>query len=384
MRIAIFTDTFTPQINGVTNTLNQLIRQLESRGIEHKIFAPKYDHEADHQEERFYSLKLFLYPECRLALPNIFRIHDSLSKFKPDLIHSFTEFNMGITGLRYGKKHGIPTLSSYTTNFTQYADYYKMSMLKQPIWEYMRWFHNQNELTLCATDEARKLLHRNGIHRTAIFSRGIDTNRFKPIQRSEELRRSLGVDGQKVFLYVGRVSFEKDMDILCKSSRQLQSLYGDKVAFIVTGDGPYLEKCRQLMPGNTVFTGFKMGDELARLYASSDVFVCPSSTETFGNVVLEAMASGLPVIGADAGGVRNLIKDGQNGLTFKARDEEDLTRCMTRLMENESLINHLIKNGLSFCRSRSWKTIVDGLVQQYQYVVENDASSKSAKSSQSA
>ena len=374
MRIAIFTDTFSPQINGVTNTLNQLIGQLEARGIEHMIFAPKYDHEADQGEERFYSLKLFLYPECRLALPNLFRIHDSLSRFKPDLIHSFTEFNMGITGLRYGKKYGIPTVSSYTTNFTQYADYFKMAMLKQPIWEYLRWFHNQNELTFCATNEARKLLQSNGIHRTAIFSRGIDTNKFNPLKRNEALRRSLGVEDQKVFLYVGRVSFEKDLDILCQSSQQIQGRYGDKAAFVVTGDGPFLDKCRRLMPESTIFTGFQKGEELARLFASSDVFVCPSSTETFGNVLLEAMASGLPVIGADAGGVRNLITHRHNGLKFAARDEADLTRCMVDLMENETLSRHLIHHGIAFCQTRSWEVIVDELVKEYQQVIQYTAS----------
>jgi phosphatidylinositol alpha 1,6-mannosyltransferase len=354
----------------VTNTLNRLIRQLELKGIEHKVFAPKYDNESEIHEERFYSLKLFLYPECRLALPNPFRIHDSLNRFKPDLIHSMTEFNMGITGLHYGNKNDIPTISSYTTNFSQYADYYRMSMLKQPIWEYMRWFHNQNQLTLCATEEARKLLHRNGIHRTGIFSRGVDTLLYSPGRRNNTLREMLGVKDKKVFLYVGRVSFEKDLDVFSSSCQHIKAQYGDQAAFMVTGDGPYVEKCRHMMPPEIIFTGFKKNEDLAEIYASSDVFVCPSSTETFGNVVLEAMASGLPVIGADAGGVKNIIQEGQNGLKFKARNKMHLTQCMSRLFENAELRNQLKINSLNYARHCSWERIVDELILRYQEVLE--------------
>lgn len=133
MKIALFSDTFNPQINGVSNTLNKLIRYFENNNVEYKVFVPKYDDSIDLRTERFYSLKFFLYPECRLAIPNLFRISRILSDFKPDIIHLMTEFNMGFTGLYYGKKYNIPTISNYTTNFSQYANYYKLDFLKQHI-----------------------------------------------------------------------------------------------------------------------------------------------------------------------------------------------------------------------------------------------------------
>lgn len=223
MKIAIFTDTFSPQINGVTNTLGKITEYFEENRIEYKVFAPKYDDDADLTAERFYSLKFFLYPDCRITLPNIFRITQTLSAFNPDLIHLMTEFNMGVTGLHYGKKYNIPTISNYSTNFSQYTDYYKLDFLKQGIWDYLKWFHNQNNITLCPSFESRKLLDQHGIRNTAIFSRGIDSRKFKPSGRSESLRKRLGIENKTAFLYVGRVSFEKDMDVLCESYKTLKN-----------------------------------------------------------------------------------------------------------------------------------------------------------------
>lgn len=372
MRIALFSDTYRPQINGVTNTLDKLVKYFEENDMQYKIFAPKYDYENEADNtERFYSLKFFLYPECRLALPNLFRISQSLSEFKPDIIHIMTEFNMGITGLIYGKKHNIPTISSYTTNFSQYTEYYNLEFLKQPIWDYMRWFHNQNSITLCPSNEAQKLLNRNGISNTSLFSRGIDSNKFNPSFRNEGLRKKLGIENKTVFLYVGRVSTEKDMDVLNESYRSIREEYKD-TALIITGDGPYLEECKKMFPDDTIYTGFKKGEELAEIYASSDIFVCPSSTETFGNVVLEAMASGLAVIGADAGGIREIIEHRQNGLKFKAKDSAELACCMKEFIENNNLRDYIKSNGLKSAKSRTWNKIIDCLYVSYCEVLKRN------------
>lgn len=369
MKIALFSDTYNPQINGVTNTLGRLTGYFTDNDIEYKVFVPRYNNDTDLCTERFYSLKFFLYPECRLALPNVFRISQTLSEFKPDIIHLMTEFNMGITGLYFGRKFNIPTISSYTTNFSQYTDYYKLDFLKQPIWDYMRWFHNQSKITLCPSNEAQKLLNRHGISRTGIFSRGIDSKRFNSGYRNHSLRQKLGIDNKKVFLYVGRVSIEKDLDILCESYKLIKEKYKEGTALIITGDGPYMEKCKGIFPRDTIFTGFKTGTELSELYASSDIFVCPSSTETFGNVVLEAMTSGLAVIGADAGGIREIIDHKHNGLKFKEKDAADLFHQMTELLENKELENALKANGIYFGNSRSWDKIIGGLIDIYMEVL---------------
>ncbi|MBN7773582.1 glycosyltransferase family 4 protein [Clostridium aminobutyricum] len=371
MKVALFTDTFLPQINGVTNTLNKLIQYYEATGIEYKIFVPKYDMELqDHNIERFYSIKFFLYTENRVTFPNVFKISSILSNFQPDIIHIMTEFNMGMAGMNYGKRHGIPTISNYTTNFSQYSDYYGVHFLKQPIWNYMKWFHTQNDITLCPSMAAQKLLKSQGIYNTKIFSRGIDFKSFHPMYRSNQLREQLGISDKITFLYVGRVSYEKDLDILSKSYQEIRQKYKDRVAMIITGEGPYLEKCKQIFPNDTIFTGFRKGKDLSEIYASCDIFVCPSSTETFGNVVLEAMASGLPVIGADAGGVGEIIQQGVTGLKFSERNFDELTRCMDELAGNMDFRDYLKANGREFAINRSWEKIFDGLIDIYQDILD--------------
>ncbi len=371
MKVALFADTYLPQINGVTNTLSKLVRYYEEKGIEYKMFVPKYDTDVpDHNTERFYSIKFLFYPESRITFPNAHRINSILSGFQPDIIHVMNEFNLGIAGMNYGRKHGIPTISTYTTNFSQYTDYYKINLLKEPIWSYMKWFHTQNDLTLCPSTAARELLYSQGIRNTKIFSRGIDSGQFQPEHRSGQLRRDLGIADKLAFLYVGRVSNEKDLDILSSSYHTIHKRFGAKAAMVITGDGPYLEKCRQMFPGDTIFTGFLRGKELAQIYASCDIFVCPSSTETFGNVVLEAMASGIPVIGADAGGVGETIQNGYTGLKFASRNAEDLGKCMAILLEDTKLRAELSKNGREYAVNRSWNKIFDGLMETYRQVIE--------------
>lgn len=372
MKVALFADTYLPQINGVSNTLNKLLQYYDSTGIEYKIFAPRYDEiEIFNQNiERFFSIKFLLYPDSRVTFPNGFRITSTLADFQPDLIHIMTEFNMGIAGLYYGKKLGIPTVSNYSTNFSQYTDYYKVNFLKQPLWNYMKWFHTQNDITLCPSISAQKLLHSQGIHNTRVFSRGIDFKNFNPLYKNDQLRERLGISNKVTFLYVGRVSFEKDLDILSESYHSIYEKYGDQVAMVITGDGPYMEKCKQMFPKNTVFTGFKKGKELSEIYASCDIFVCPSSTETFGNVILEAMSSGLPVIGADAGGVGEIIQHGVTGLKFIQRDPKDLEKCMSNLIEDTAFRSHLKSNGRNFSVNRSWDKIFDGLIDIFHEVLE--------------
>jgi len=373
MKVAVFTDTFLPQINGVTNTLNRLIQYFSDSDIEYRLFAPNYASAVTNSNvERFFSLKFILYPESRIAFPNTFRISAILDRFQPDIIHVMTEFNMGVAGLNYGKKHGIPVISNYTTNFPQYMDYYNANFLKQSVWNYMKWFHNQSDLTLCPSYVAQALLKENGIPNTGIFSRGIDIRNFHPYHRNIPLRKTLGIHEKKSFLYVGRIAFEKDLDVLCESYRLLKQKYGDSVAMVLTGDGPYLEKCKQSFPVDTIFTGFKQGIELFELYASCDFFVCPSSTETFGNVILEAMASGLSVIGADAGGVGEIIQDQQTGLKFESHNSESLFNCMEKVYQSPEVGDCISKQAQEFCKTRSWKSIFDKLTNTYRELIASE------------
>lgn len=367
MKVALFTDTYLPQINGVTNTLNHMTSYFDANNIEYLLFAPDYqDNDCNNPcTERFFSLRFFLYPECRLALPNAWKIQERLDAFEPDLIHNITEFNMGLMGLHMAKKRNIPAISNYTTNFAMYADYFKFPLAKNIIWEYMRWYHNQHAKTLTPSAEALQLLQKNGIHHTGIFTRGIDTHRYSPNHRSKALRKELGLEHKTVFLYVGRVSVEKDLDVLKDAYTRLKNERGNEIALVVVGEGPYLENCKHTFPSDTVFTGFKTGQELADLYASCDIFAFPSSTETFGNVVLEAMASGMAVIGADEGGVKNIIRDGKNGFLFQARNSQDLYEKMVTLLNEKGLRFQLGAKGVTHAKRQSWDSICEGLSHHY-------------------
>jgi glycosyltransferase involved in cell wall biosynthesis len=247
MRVALFTDTFLPQINGVTNTLTKLIEYYKANNIEYLVFAPDSysDLNQNFNVEKFISIKFLLYPECRLSFPNIFRLRNSLFQFNPDIIHIMTEFNMGIVGLIYGKKFKIPTVSNYTTNFAQYLKYYNLDIFNNTSWNYMRWFHNQNEMTLCPSMETKELLRSNGIQNTGIFSRGVDFENFNEKLRSVKLRKQLGIDDKIVLLYVGRVALEKDIHVLKESYIRILNQYKDRVSLIITGNGPELERYKK-------------------------------------------------------------------------------------------------------------------------------------------
>ncbi len=357
MRVALFTDTFLPQINGVTNTLTKMLKWFSEAGIEYMIFAPDYG-EPDatgYSVIRYPSFRFFLYPECRLAVPNTRSIHEAITAFHPDVILNMTEFNMGMAGISVASKYGIPAVSNYTTHFPQYLDYYKADWLKPTAWQYIRYFHNRHQLTLCPSHNAQNHLTEQGIRNTAIFSRGIDTNRFSPEKRSESLRESMGITHCTSALYVGRLSAEKDLDILNVAWTRIVEKFGNAVRLVIAGDGPMMPQYKKIFPESTIFTGFIKGEALSALYASCNFFVFPSSTETFGNVVLEAMASGLPVIGADGGGVGEIIQNKVNGLSFEPRNTELLEAAICEILANKETTKNLSQKGLETAHARTWE-----------------------------
>lgn len=375
MKIALFTDTFLPQVNGVTNTMRKMMDYFQRKNIEYKVFAPKYDDLAmPDTVEQYYSINFFLYPECRLAFPNFFRINKTFEEFQPDLVHNMTEFGMGIAGMSHAKKFGIPSISTYTTNFSKSLKYYNLEIMEDFADTYISGFHNKNLLTLCATAGTEELLRGIGVSRIARFSRGVDTNLFNPAKRSMEFRKAHGLEDKLVFSYVGRIAAEKNLDILIDAYCKLYDMYGKKVALVMTGDGPCLDLCRKKLPYDTVYTGFLKGEDLAVAYASADVFVCPSATETFGNVVLEAMASGLAVLGADAGGVGENIRHGKTGLSFESGNADALCADMVTLVLDENQRKALAAEGRAYALTKTWDSVFSELVEHYCFTIYNRTS----------
>ncbi len=378
MRIAIFTDTFLPQVNGVTNTLKKFGDYLEEQGICYIFITPEQKGEecCPYNVQTFFSTPFLFYPECRVPLPNMLKLNKTMSDFKPDIIFLMTEFTIGLSGLVYGKKHGIPVVSNYSTNFGTILGAYNMNIFEKPLNKYLRWFHGEASLTVTPSDESVKCLHDMGITRCEVFSRGIDADLFSPDKRDHQLRRSYKVDYRIVLLYVGRISAEKDLFMLQEMMNTLNEHYKQRITLMMTGDGPMKKTLKESMPDNVIFTGYKKKEELAGIYASADIFVFPSSFETFGNVVQEAFASGIPVVGVDAGGVRDLIRHDVNGYKARAKDAEDFTRYVEKLIISDMLRYRMGQQGRLFAENRSWTRVFDELLERFDGLIRRRAQAR--------
>lgn len=374
MRIAYFTDTYLPQINGVTHTLKKLSDYLVDQNIEHKFFAPEYEDKAfPHSSNvtRFKSISLPFYPECRLSLPLYSNLSRAVDNFQPDLIHLTDPLGIGLAGLKYARERDIPVVSSFHTNFDSYLKYYKMEYLEGFLWGFFQWFHSFSEVNFCPSLATWKVLESKNIRNLRLWSRGVDSFRFDPKYHSLNIRSNLlKADDKILFLYVGRLAVEKDLDILMNSIQMINQKDRNRIQFVFVGDGPYAKEMKALEEDNVIFTGYLQGQELSSLYASCDVFVFPSSTETFGNVVLEAMSSGLPVIAVNSGGVVDNVIHSYNGLLCTPRDSVALADAILKLTDDQSLRKQLASNARAYALTKSWDYIFNQLLLDYQSVLE--------------
>ena len=258
-------------------------------------------------------------------------------------------------------------MKSYHTNFDRYLQKYRLAHLEKPYWNYMKWFHNYAKVTLCPSNDTIADLNKRGISNLDIWSRGIDLEHFNPNLRSEKIRETLGGKNKLLVLYVGRLAKEKGLDTLIQSIHIVNKRYQNKVQFIFTGDGPYLKELTEANIPNAIFTGAKGKKELGKIYASCDIFMFPSGTETFGNVVLEAMGSGLAVTCVDQGGITDFTTHMQNAYVCEFNHVKSLAKGMTELIEDQQLREQLSHGALLTARSRQWDSIFDGLMEQYKY-----------------
>jgi glycosyltransferase involved in cell wall biosynthesis len=373
MRVAIFTDTFLPEVNGVAQTLGRWVRYLEDQGIPCKVFAPDsgldetaaYDYT---MVESFYSIPFLLYPNCKLAIPRPIQLYHQLASFRPTLIHVATPFNLGLFGLYYARKHRIPLVASYHTHFDQYLSYYKLQWMEPMLWKYMLWFHQDCRRIWIPSQSALQHLRSKGFQQLDIWGRGVDTERFRPSSHKSSLRRRLGLKPDSfLYLYVGRMAPEKSIGVLMDAFERLPERLKHKSQLVLAGDGPLGESLRAQYSGDprVRFMGFVRGEALSDLYSAADVFVFPSATETFGNVVLEAMASGTPVIGADAGGVADNIIHGQNGWLCTPQNAEMFANAMIALQEQPLVRDALAAMGRKYSIRQSWTYIFARLLESY-------------------
>lgn len=371
IKVAIFTDTFSPEINGVANTLEKLCDYFQRNDTEYRIIAPDYGtpaQEKDAHIDRIFGFKPPINPQSRLAFPMSRDVNALMKEFQPDVIHVTDALGIGYAGLKYARRHQTPLVMSYHTNFDDYLKYHNLEHFNDLVARYTKWFYSFADLTLCPSQQTMEDLKARGFERMGIWSRGIDARRFNPFYRTSRLREELGLGERLIFLYVGRVSAEKSLDLLVDAARKVQEQYGDKAAFVITGDGSYIPQMKSEGLDNLYFTGFRQGRELSEIYASADCFVCPSATETFGNVMLEAMAAGLPVICADHGGQLDFARDGHNALYFARDDANSLTQTLVRVLSAPAMLRPLAQCARDTALARDWDSIFDTLVENYHQV----------------
>ena len=334
MRIAIATDTFTPQVNGVTTVLQRIVRVLRSVGHEVAVVAPRYPNgSAGGGELRLRSMPCPTYPAIRLTMPRYRRLACFLDRHEPDVLHVPTEGPLGLLGRSYALRRGLPLITAFHTNFQQYAENYGMPWLSPSVWRWLVWFHRPARLTYAPGTAVRDELHRRGIRQAAVWGCGVDTHAFQPARRNSAWRHGLGIaDDTAVVLHVGRLAPEKNLDVLADAWCRVRERVRTRVAFVLAGEGPASRALIRRMPWAHSF-GFLERDALAEVYASSEICTLPSRTETCGLVALEAMASGVPVVAADAGGFRDTIVSGESGLLVPAVNAAAFADAITALIE---------------------------------------------------
>jgi glycosyltransferase involved in cell wall biosynthesis len=336
LRLSVVTETWPPEINGVSLTLSRLVRGLCARNHQVQLIRPRQtrvDQALRHsgfEEVLMRGMPIPRYPELKLGLPSKRALVQAWTLRRPDLVHIATEGPLGWSALQAARRLRLPVTSDFRTNFHAYSQHYGVGWLRKPIVAYLRKFHNLTRLTMVPTQALRLELMAGGFHNVQVVARGVDTDLFRPGRRSEDLRAQWGAHAHSlVLLVVGRLAAEKNLDMVLRAFEAMQTAHPD-VKLVFVGDGPLRESLRQRCP-QAVFAGMRRHEELAAYYASADLFLFPSVTETFGNVTIEALASGLPVLAFDTAAAADWVHHDGNGWLVPLGDAEAFPALAARL-----------------------------------------------------
>lgn len=363
LRIAVVAETFLPAVNGVTNSVLRVAEHMRGRGHEVLIVAPAPGPtEVDGCEVvRVPSVELPRYPDLHIGRPSRI-VTSALRDFRPDVVHVAAPVMLGLLGLRAARKLDVPTVAVYQTDLAGFAERYGLGACAGAVWRWLAWVHDQADLTLAPSTAATWDLRHRGVARVARWMRGVDTHRFHPRFRSEEVRSSLGGDDGVVVGYVGRLAKEKQVE-------RLQGVLAEPAARLaIVGDGPAradLEKC---LSGAT-FAGFRTGEDLSRHVASLDVFVHTGVDETFCQAVQEALAAGVPVVAPAAGGPLDLVQHGLNGFLWNPQSPVSLTGAIHELVHSPLLREQMGAAARASVQARTWPAIMDELEGHYRATI---------------
>jgi glycosyltransferase involved in cell wall biosynthesis len=371
MKVAYFTESLPPLVDGVSHTLSYLQKSLEAEKIDYMFFSPflPTDENWADKVEHILSVPFPLYTKYRVSLPAFHDLRNSLAQFAPDIIHICSPFFLGFFAYRYAVEAGIPAVNSFHTRFVSYLKYYGFGWFEPYGWRFLKWFYNRGDNCFVPSEATIRELGSRGFSNLTLWERGIDSGRFSPAFADRNLKNHWSPEGDQVALFAGRLVKEKDVETLLEAHRILLQR-GVKYKLVFVGEGPMRGQIER-EAADVILAGHLQGDQLSRAYASADIFVFPSTTESFGNVVLEAAASGLPIIGASEGGVGDLIRDGETGFLTTPRDPEDFALKMERLLIDESLRNSMAAEALELASQKNWSQINRKLFQNYEMLIEN-------------
>lgn len=369
LRVLVVSESFLPQINGVTNSVRRVLEHLAATGHQAELVAPTGPAEyAGFHVTRARGASLWFYRDFRIGLETRRRLRSVMQRFRPDVVHVASPATLGYQAVRVAGELGIPTVAIYQTDLVGFAQRYEqrfgISGGSRAMAALIRKIHLNVDRTLAPSTASLTQLDQLGVPRTVMWPRGVDVETFHPSRIDHDLRRRLSPDGRVVVGYVGRLAAEKELPLLTHLARD------DSYALVVVGGGPEEQRLRGLLPG-AHFLGVLHGEELGAAYASLDVFVHTGRHETFCQSAQEALASGVPVVAPRSGGPVDIVADGITGLLYRPGDGEDLRRSVDYLADDPVLRRTMGRSARMAVQGRSWQTINDRLLEHYRDVVDD-------------
>ncbi|MHC5350587.1 glycosyltransferase family 4 protein [Metapseudomonas furukawaii] len=361
--ISLISETFLPEVNGVANTLGRLCDGLRAAGHRLQLVRPR---QACDQGRRSDDDLLLIrgwplpgYPGLQWGQSSLHKLLRRWRQRTPDVLYIATEGPLGLSALRAARRLGIPVVSGFHTNFQQYTGHYGAGLLTRVLTHYLRWFHNTSRLTLVPSASQLQDLTRRGFERLQLLSRGVDGQLFNPARRCPVLRAEWGLEEDDIaVLHVGRLAVEKNLGLLGEALQRLQQRYPQRrLRLVVVGDGPQRGALQKAHP-DALFCGVQRGEELARHYASGDLFLFPSLSETFGNVVLEALASGLAVVAFDQAAAAQHIRHGHNGALALPDEPASFSEAALWLLEDPERLRRVRLNARTHAGRQGWEAII--------------------------
>lgn len=364
VKIVLVTETFPPEINGVAMTLHRVVEGLATRGHTLEVVCPKRNDRKSENSDRYSlfmlpGLPIPRYQDLRFGLPAARRLQRRWSKFKPDLIHIATEGPLGWSAVRAARALNIPFITTFHTNFHSYGAHYGYGFLNKTVLWWLRSIRKHALGTFVPSEVLRDELAQQGFRNLQILSRGVDTELYGPSKRDPELRASWGAnEDTPIAIYVGRVAGEKNIPLTVQAYRRMQQTL-PTMKLVIVGDGPERPKLEKQNP-DIIFAGMRRGEDLARHYASGDVFIFASITETFGNVITEAMASRLLVISYDYAAAHKFIRNGENGATALFNNPSAFLECADACARRHAEWPGLRDKARETALDISWNRVLDG------------------------